>query len=115
MRTFYILNHRATSAAGSVDSGAGGGIPRKTGWRERLRYRDMVWAFHSESQGLLLDVSTTACSGKMCWSDARSLGIFLWLTSAETVVRWIQTIIHVNLHATDEVNFAEITGGNDRS
>lgn len=87
MRTFYILNHRANCTVSSVDSANGGAISRKTGWRERLRYRDMVWAFHSESQELLLDVSATACSGKICWSDARSLGIFLWLKSTDTIVR----------------------------
>ncbi|KAJ7169732.1 RAVE protein 1 C terminal-domain-containing protein [Mycena filopes] len=82
MRSFYILNHRA-SAPGSPQSLDT--IPRQTGRRERLRYRDMVWAFHSESQDLLLSASTAACSGKMCWSDARALGVSIWLTSTDAM------------------------------
>lgn len=46
----------------------------------------MVWAFHSESQGLLLSTSTAACSGRMLWSDARALGVFIWLNSVESLV-----------------------------
>lgn len=85
MRSFYILNRRIASDPGSPRSA--GGIPLQTGWRERLRYRDMIWAFHSESQDLLLSTSAAACNGKMLWSDARALGIFIWLTSVDTMVR----------------------------
>ncbi|KZV81002.1 hypothetical protein EXIGLDRAFT_780266 [Exidia glandulosa HHB12029] len=64
MRSFYILNAREDSGSES---------------RERLRYRDMVWAFHSESQDLLLAAATQACGGKMLWTDAKAVGLFLWL------------------------------------
>ncbi|EGO30925.1 hypothetical protein SERLADRAFT_432587 [Serpula lacrymans var. lacrymans S7.9] len=90
MRSFYILNHRASSDPNSPQSK--GSIPRHVGWRERLRYRDMIWAFHSESQEILLDISTTACKGKMRWSDARALGVFLWLNSTETIKSQIEVI-----------------------
>jgi len=46
----------------------------------------MIWAFHSESQELLLQASTAACGGKLAWSDARALGIPLWLTSIDSLV-----------------------------
>jgi len=97
MRSFYILNRRIASDPGSPRSGCG--IPRQTGWRERLRYRDMIWAFHSESQDLLLSTSAAACNGKMLWSDARALGVFIWLTSVDTMVRflyiWRCTLIRI--------------------
>ncbi|KAJ7596877.1 RAVE protein 1 C terminal-domain-containing protein [Mycena floridula] len=89
MRSFYILNHRA-SAPGSPESG--GNVRRGTGRRERLRYRDMIWAFHSESQDLLLNASTTACNGKMCWSDARALGISIWLSSIDAMRSQLEVI-----------------------
>lgn len=54
--------------------------------RERIRYRDIVWAFHSESQEILLAASTVACGGKMMWNDAKSLGVFLWMNSTEAIV-----------------------------
>lgn len=90
MRSFYILNHRASAPSSPQSNGV---TPRKSGWRERLRYRDMVWAFHSESKDLLLNASTTACNGKMCWSDARALGISVWLNSVEAMVRHISLFV----------------------
>ena len=85
MRSFYILNKRA-SEPGSPESR--GAISRRTGWRARLRYRDIIWAFHSETQGLLMSASLAACQGKLTWSDARALGVFLWLNSVESMVCW---------------------------
>lgn len=75
MRSFYILNERASSSG-----------PNARG-RGRLRYRDMVWAFYSESQEILLNASIDACGGKMTWDDAKALGIFIWMESIESMVR----------------------------
>lgn len=90
MRTFYILNRRAsepstpTSMANCGSTAASG---MRLERRERLRYRDMIWAFHSESQDLLLSTSVAACSnGKMSWADARALGVFIWMRSREVMV-----------------------------
>lgn len=99
MRSFYILNRRVTSDPSSPRSN--GAIPRSTGWRERLRYRDMVWAFHSESQGLLLSTSTAACSGRMLWSDARALGVFIWLNSVESLRAHMEVIARNEYMAGD--------------
>ncbi|XP_006454653.1 hypothetical protein AGABI2DRAFT_198048 [Agaricus bisporus var. bisporus H97] len=82
MRSFYILNKRATTP---VNPARGEVLPRRTGYRERLRYRDMIWAFHSESQELLVGACTTACNGKMTWADARALGLPIWLNSIESL------------------------------
>ena len=93
MRSFYILNKRlrpladtdsisVKSAATTKSSGNS-----RSGRRERLRYRDMIWAFHSESQDLLLSASGAAAGGKMKWCDARALGVFIWLRSTEMMVR----------------------------
>lgn len=80
MRSFYILNQRAVSL-NVTDKGQ---IP--TG-RERIRYRDMVWAFHSQSQEILLAASTAACGGKMLWDDAKALGVYIWMESTDSLVR----------------------------
>lgn len=89
MRSFYILNQRATSptspASPPSQPTTNGTIPRSTGFRERLRYRDMVWAFHSESQELLVGACVNACKGKMTWADARALGVPIWLNSIESL------------------------------
>ncbi|KAJ8594840.1 hypothetical protein M405DRAFT_857819 [Rhizopogon salebrosus TDB-379] len=99
MRSFYILNRRITSDPSSPRSN--GAIPRSTGWRERLRYRDMIWAFHSESQELLLSTSTAACNGRMLWYDARALGIFIWLNSTESLRAHMELIARNEYMAGD--------------
>ncbi|GAA5977711.1 hypothetical protein JCM11641_001385 [Rhodosporidiobolus odoratus] len=59
---------------------------------ERLKYRDMLWAFHSESQDLLLEEATKACGGKLDWERARTLGLGIWVKSFDTLVRTMETI-----------------------
>ncbi|KAF7339771.1 WD repeat protein [Mycena venus] len=98
MRSFYILNHRASSPGSPQSQGT---IPRQTGRRERLRYRDMVWAFHSESQGLLLAAATAACNGKMCWADARALGVSIWLSSIDAMKSHMEVIARNEFMAGD--------------
>lgn len=90
MRVFYIYNRRLSNPTSPVSPASNGGsksrLPHR---RERLRYRDMIWAFHSESQDLLLSTSVAACEGgKMTWTDARALGVYIWLRSQETMVRF---------------------------
>ncbi|KAL1738753.1 RAVE protein 1 C terminal-domain-containing protein, partial [Schizophyllum fasciatum] len=87
MRSFYIHNSRAS--APNTPSGSG---PPQTTRRERLRYRDMIWAYHSECQQLLLDASKAACGGKMAWADARALGVPIWLTSQESLRAEVEAI-----------------------
>ncbi|KAI9445323.1 RAVE protein 1 C terminal-domain-containing protein [Lactarius indigo] len=98
MRSFYILNQRA-SVPSSPESR--GGVSRRSGWRARLRFRDIIWAFHSETQGLLLSASLAACQGKMTWSDARALGVFLWLNSVESMRSHIELIARTEYMAGD--------------
>ncbi|KAH8120057.1 RAVE protein 1 C terminal-domain-containing protein [Phellopilus nigrolimitatus] len=95
MRSFYILNARVSSPSppGSpVSEGHNSYQYKRTFGRERLRFRDMVWAFHSESQEILLATSTLACGGKMKWVDAKALGIFLWLSSTESMKTQMEVI-----------------------
>jgi hypothetical protein len=95
MRSFYIINDRASNpgkTAGNLSNGISinASPSERSGRRERLRYRDMIWAFYSESQELLLDASVAACGGKLTWPDARALGVSLWLTSVESLVREVE-------------------------
>ncbi|KAF8578745.1 hypothetical protein K439DRAFT_1361373 [Ramaria rubella] len=92
MRSFYILNERAVSS-NSTDPAPKG--------RQRLRYRDIVWAFHSQSQDILLDASTAACGGKMAWDDAKALGIYIWMESTESLRSHMETIARNEYMAGD--------------
>ncbi|EJD03819.1 uncharacterized protein FOMMEDRAFT_106015 [Fomitiporia mediterranea MF3/22] len=97
MRSFFILNARLSSPKPPGTPASAGSFPlssssRQTHARERLRFRDMVWAFHSESQEILLSASVSACHGKMKWTDARALGIFIWLTSVDSMKAQLEEI-----------------------
>lgn len=98
MRSFYILNHRASAPNSPSPHAEPGAARHAAGWRARLRFRDMIWAFHSESQGLLLTTSVAACEGgKMTWGDARALGVFLWLNGLDAMVSCPSSLILLTL------------------
>lgn len=81
IRSFYTLNKRLESSHPPVE--LNGPLSGRAGKRDRLRYRDIVWAFHSESQQIMMGASTEACGGRMTWTDAKALGVFLWTRSPE--------------------------------
>ncbi|EEB92952.1 hypothetical protein MPER_08462, partial [Moniliophthora perniciosa FA553] len=54
-----------------------------------------------ESQELLLSASAAACDGKMCWSDARALGLALWLTSIDSMKSQFEVIARNEYMAGD--------------
>jgi hypothetical protein len=55
--------------------------------RSKLSFRNIVWASHSDSEDVLLQAAAECCpGGKMIWEDAKRLGVYLWLKSAETAV-----------------------------
>jgi hypothetical protein len=85
IRSFYTLNKRLESSDKPAE--LDGSLNARAGKRDRLRYRDIVWAFHSESQQIMMGASTEACGGRMTWTDAKALGVFLWTRSSEELVR----------------------------
>ncbi|KAI0721213.1 RAVE protein 1 C terminal-domain-containing protein [Cerioporus squamosus] len=104
MRSFYILNRRASepntpSSGNNAANGVDPGLRLER--RERLRYRDMIWAFHSESQDLLLSTSVSACGGKMCWPDARALGVFVWMRAGDAMRAHMEVVARNEYMAGD--------------
>ncbi|KAF9560394.1 regulator of (H+)-ATPase in vacuolar membrane [Mortierella alpina] len=57
-----------------------------------LSYSDIVWAYHSESQDLLLDFCSSSLKAPMKWTDAKSLGIFLWMRKKDTMIKQMEII-----------------------
>lgn len=51
-----------------------------------LSWREFVWAFHSGSQDILLDLVSRHFSGKMMWQHARQCGVFMWMTDINALV-----------------------------
>ncbi len=60
--------------------------------KDDLSNRDMLWAFHSESQERLLDACSALYSDRMHWKDARALGIGLWVQKMDVLQRFIEKI-----------------------
>lgn len=52
----------------------------------RLKYRDVVWAFHSESQEVLLEASLKACPSNLYWENVKALGLVMWIKSPDIFV-----------------------------
>ena len=48
-------------------------------------WRDIVFASHSISQDILVDLVTSKAEGKLTWEIARTSGMFLWLSDTEAV------------------------------
>lgn len=52
----------------------------------RLRYRAVLWGFHSESQDMLIKSTEDVCGRPMLWEDAKALSLPIWIRSAEALV-----------------------------
>lgn len=72
----YMLFFKQYNLGGDRGPSAGAG----------LSWREIVWAYHSDSQEILVDIVGQASNGKMMWAQARESGIFMWLRDLESVV-----------------------------
>ncbi|KAH8918301.1 hypothetical protein BT69DRAFT_589975 [Atractiella rhizophila] len=86
MRSFFISRQLQRSLIG----------------QSRLKYRDVLWAYHSESQTILLTATLEACGQKLKWTDAKSLGIFMWIRSPVILKEQIEAVARFSFIATDE-------------
>ena len=51
-----------------------------------LSWREVIWAFHSGSQDILIDFVSRNYSAKVNWEHARDSGMFMWITDANALV-----------------------------
>jgi hypothetical protein len=51
-----------------------------------ITWREIVWAFHSVSQDILVDLVSRQFHGKMLWEHARESGVFMWMTDLAALV-----------------------------
>lgn len=52
----------------------------------KLSWREINWAFHSNSQDILLDFVSRQNHGLMRWEQARESGVFMWLLDVAALV-----------------------------
>ncbi|KAI8603070.1 RAVE protein 1 C terminal-domain-containing protein [Dissophora ornata] len=67
-----------------------------------LSYRDITWAYHSESQDLLLDFCCNSLKVPMTWTEAKSLGIFLWMRKKDIIIKQMEVIARNQYMAKDD-------------
>jgi hypothetical protein len=61
-----------------------------------LSWREIVWAFHSGSQDILLDLVSRHFNGKMMWQHAKQCGVFMWMSDINALVSRPAPIIASN-------------------
>jgi hypothetical protein len=55
-----------------------------------LSWREINWAYHSNSQDILADMVAHQFHGKMLWQHARESGMFMWMTDANAIVSTVR-------------------------
>ncbi|KAK9486025.1 RAVE protein 1 C terminal-domain-containing protein [Lipomyces starkeyi] len=61
----------------------------------QMPYRDHNWAFHSQSQEILVDLVSKSFNGRMTWQQARECGIFMWLKNPSVVRQQFETLARI--------------------
>lgn len=56
-----------------------------------LSWREINWAYHSNSQDILADMVSHQFHGKLLWKQARESGMFMWMTDSNALVSNIRT------------------------
>jgi len=51
-----------------------------------VTWREFVWAYHSNSQDILVDLVSRQFHGRMLWVHARESGMFMWMTDMVALV-----------------------------
>lgn len=51
-----------------------------------LSWREINWAYHSNSQDILTDMVSYQFHGRMLWENARESGIFMWISDISALV-----------------------------
>ncbi|KAF1923179.1 uncharacterized protein M421DRAFT_9952 [Didymella exigua CBS 183.55] len=69
-----------------------------------LSWREIVWAFHSGSQDILLDLVSRHFNGKMMWQHAKQCGVFMWMSDINALRAQFEVIARNEYTKTDEKN-----------
>lgn len=54
--------------------------------RVNITWREIVWAYHSGSQDILMDLISRQFGGRVRWEHARETGMFMWMTDLTALV-----------------------------
>lgn len=72
--------------------------------RGPISWREIIWAFHSGSQDILLDLVSRHFNGRMMWQHAKESGVFMWMTDINALRNQFEVIARNEYTKTDEKN-----------
>ncbi|KAL8940426.1 MAG: hypothetical protein Q9216_002831 [Gyalolechia sp. 2 TL-2023] len=72
--------------------------------RGDITYREIVWAYHSASQDILIDLVTRQFQGRMLWGHTKESGLFMWMTDLNALRAQFEIIARNEYTKTDEKN-----------
>lgn len=109
LRSFAISHRSNSPPATRPPSPIIGDVRNSDASTQRLpqmRWRDVLWAFHSESQEILLSACDDVCGKPMVWEDAKQFCLPLWLRSSDTLVSPINvTLYNYANHVYRDIDF----------
>jgi len=62
-----------------------------------ISWREIVWAYHSGSQDILVDLVSRHFQNRMTWQHAKECGMFMWMTDLTALVRCIDCFMWLQL------------------
>ncbi|KAL5339866.1 RAVE protein 1 C terminal-domain-containing protein [Aspergillus crustosus] len=69
-----------------------------------VSWREIVWAFHSNSQDILIDLASRQFGGKLSWKAARESGMFMWLSDTAAIRAQLEVVARNEYTKTEEKN-----------
>ncbi|CAI6326249.1 unnamed protein product [Periconia digitata] len=69
-----------------------------------ISWREITWAFHSQSQDILVDLVSRHFSGKMLWQHAKESGMFMWMTDITALRAQFEVIARNEYTKTEDKN-----------
>ncbi|PLB52265.1 WD repeat protein [Aspergillus steynii IBT 23096] len=72
--------------------------------KDTVSWREIVWAFHSGSQDILIDLVSRQFGGKLLWKSARESGIFMWLSDPSAIRAQLEIVARNEYTKTEEKN-----------
>ncbi|KAL2363792.1 hypothetical protein RJZ56_003263 [Blastomyces dermatitidis] len=69
-----------------------------------VSWREIVWALHSDSHEILVDLVSRQYQGKMLWEHAKESGIFMWITDLNSLRAQLEVIARNEYTKSQEKN-----------
>ncbi|KAF1977584.1 hypothetical protein BU23DRAFT_587563 [Bimuria novae-zelandiae CBS 107.79] len=69
-----------------------------------ISWREIIWAFHSQSQEILVDLVSRHFNGKMLWQHAKESGVFMWMSDLTALRAQFEVIARNEYTKTEEKN-----------